>query len=95
MDRDLVIDVGDVDSAADDLVAPCHGSAAVGPSLDGVARGGTWPANGPGSGLLLQQLEDRMTTIHVQETSEIEAMVDANKAGQAKMKDILTVAHPA
>ena len=39
MDRDLVIDVGDVDSAADDLVAPCHGSAAVDPSLDGVARG--------------------------------------------------------
>ena len=32
-------DVGDVDSAADDLVAPCHGSAAVDPSLDGVARG--------------------------------------------------------
>jgi len=55
MDRDLVIDVGDIDSAADDLVAPCHGSAAVGPSLDGVARGGTWPANGSGSGLLLQQ----------------------------------------
>jgi len=36
-----------------------------------------------------------MTTIHVQETLEIEAMVDANRAGQAKMKDILTVAHPA
>ena len=32
-------DVGDVDSAVDDLVAPCHGSAAVGPSLDGVAHG--------------------------------------------------------
>ena len=34
-----MIDVGDVDSAADDLVVPCHGSAAVGPSLDGVAHG--------------------------------------------------------
>ena len=33
-----------------------------------------------------------MTTIHVQETLEIEAMVDANRAGQAKMKDILTAA---
>jgi hypothetical protein len=94
MDRDLVIDVGDVDGAADGLVPLRHAGAAVGPPPAGVAV--AVAAEPSGSVLLLQAAARRAHHDNrQQETSEMG--IDASRGeGQDQIKgDVLTMPRPA
>ena len=76
---DLVIDVGDVDGAADDLVALRHAGAAVGPPPAGVAV-----AAEPSTGSSLLHSSEKTGSRRSSSAGDIGNGIDASRGGRGE-----------